>query len=118
MKNEQLLVGRDAFFDLLRDNRLLILRYRIKMKTKDSRHRFHKYSNLPAILFQFALMGLWVSDITYVETNKGYLYLSLITGAYSRKIISWNVSPKLEAGGAVSALLVATLQLPKENLSA
>lgn len=46
VKNEQLLVGRDAFFDLLRDNHLLVRRYRAKKKTTDSRHRFHKYPNL------------------------------------------------------------------------
>lgn len=114
VKNEQLLVGRDAFFNLLRENRLLIRRYRAKKKTTDSRHRFHKYPNLIRDLVPVRPHQLWVSDITYIETTEGYLYLSLVTDAYSRKIIGWNISPKLEAEGAVSTLSMAITQLPKE----
>lgn len=101
MKREGIHLGRDAFFALLRENWLLVRHLRSKVKTTDSRHRFRKYPNFIQELILSRLHELWVSDITYVETGEGYLYLSLVTDAYSRKIVGWNISPKLEASGAL-----------------
>jgi len=112
MKGEGINIGRDAFFELLRENRLLVRHLRSQIRTTDSRHRFRKYPNLIRELVPQRPHQLWVSDITYLETKEGYLYLSLVTDAYSRKIVGWNVSPKLEADGAVSALSMALTQLP------
>ncbi|WP_345949016.1 IS3 family transposase [Mucilaginibacter sp. PAMB04274] len=116
MKKEGIHLGRDAFFALLRENRLLVRHLRSKIKTTDSRHRFRRYPNLIRELVPSRPHELWVSDITYIETGEGYLYLSLVTDAYSRKIVGWNLSPKLEADGAVSALDMAILQLPQRPL--
>ncbi|RYE25473.1 MAG: IS3 family transposase [Sphingobacteriaceae bacterium] len=113
MKREGIQLGRDAFFALLRENRLLVRHLRSKIKTTDSRHHFRRYPNLIRELVPSRAHELWVSDITYVETKEGYLYLSLVTDAYSRKIIGWNISPKLEADGAVTALEMALMQLPE-----
>ena len=115
MKKENINIGRDAFFQLLRDNRLLMRHQRFKVKTTDSRHRYRRYPNLIRELVPIRPHELWVSDITYIETKEGYLYLSLITDAYSRKIVGWNISNKLEAEGALSALRMALEQLPTEN---
>ncbi|RFZ94865.1 IS3 family transposase [Mucilaginibacter conchicola] len=117
MKREGIQLGRDAFFALLRENRLLVRHLRSKIKTTDSRHRFRRYPNLIRELVPSRPHELWVSDITYVETGEGYLYLSLVTDAYSRKIVGWNLSPKLEADGAVNALDMAILQLPDPHPS-
>ena len=58
---------------------------------------------------------LWVSDITYVETASGFVYLNLITDAYSRKIIGWAIGETLEAKYTIEALRMALKQLPKET---
>ena len=57
---------------------------------------------------------LWVSDITYVSTKEGFVYLNLITDAYSRKIIGWSIGETLESKYTVQALKMALKQLPKE----
>jgi putative transposase len=106
-------LGRDAFFDLLRDNHLLIRRRRHKAKTTDSNHWLHKYPNLIRELTFDKPNQLWVSDITYVETKEGFKYLFLITDAYSRKIIGWCLADTLEAKHAVKALYLALWQLPE-----
>ncbi|WP_316809676.1 IS3 family transposase [Pedobacter agri] len=115
MKRENITMGRDAFFDLLRENHLLIRHYKIKIITTNSRHWYRKYPNLIRGIQLIHPHQLWVSDITYVATIEGYLYLSLITDAYSRKIIGWNISNKLEADDAVSALEMALNQLPADK---
>lgn len=50
---------------------------------------------------------LWVSDITYIRTNQGFSYLSLITDAYSHKIVGYGLHPSLEATGCLKALEMA-----------
>jgi len=115
MKRENMHMGRDAFFDLLRENRLLVRHYKTKVVTTDSRHRYRRYPNLIRDMILTRPHQLWVSDITYITTNEGFLYLSLVTDAYSRKIVGWNLSNKLEADGAVYALEMALSQLPENN---
>jgi len=109
---EELQIGRDTFFNFLRHNNLLIRRRRNKMKTTYSNHWLHKYPNLIKDFIPQSANELWVSDITYVETLEGFVYLFLITDGYSRKIIGWNVSQTLEAENAITALYMALSQLP------
>jgi transposase InsO family protein len=71
-----------------------------------------KYPNLIKEFISVRPHQLWVSDITYLETKQGFVYLFLITDAYSRKIIGWNLSDTLEAQNAVAALRMALRQLP------
>jgi putative transposase len=106
-------LGRDAFFDLLRDNKLLIRRRRYRVKTTFSNHWLNKYPNLIKDFSPYKSHQLWVSDITYLELREGFIYLFLITDAYSRKIVGWNLSDTLEAKHAVSALRMALRQLPR-----
>ena len=113
LKRENMHIGRDAFFDLLRENRLLVRRSKTKIVTTDSKHRYRRYPNLIRDLLVQRPHQLWVSDITYIPTSEGYLYLSLVTDAYSRKIVGWNLSNKLDADGAVYALTMALYQLPE-----
>lgn len=115
MHKENINIGRDAFFALLRDNRLLVRHQRFKIKTTDSRHWYRRYPNLIRELVPIRPHELWVSDITYIDTKEGYLYLSLITDAYSRKIVGWNISYKLDADGALGALSMALAQLPVQD---
>ncbi|MCP4342604.1 MAG: IS3 family transposase [Desulfobulbaceae bacterium] len=106
------LIGRDRFFKLLSENNLLIQRRRRFAKTTDSRHMFKVYKNL---LQEMELTGphqAYVSDITYIRTDSGFMYLALIMDAYSRKIVGFDSSDSLEAEGCLRALSMALKALP------
>lgn len=106
-KQHQLGLGRDALFDLLREHSLLIRNRKRNVQTTFSRHRFKKYKNLIRNFVPFTPNLLWVSDITYILIADGFGYLSLITDAYSRKIVGFYLSTTLEAIGPIRALQMA-----------
>jgi putative transposase len=101
---EGLKVGRDKLFDILREHEMLIRRKRASCKTTDSYHRFHKYNNLVKDMEVTRPNQVWVSDITYIRTIKGFCYLALITDMYSRKIVGYDISDSLELAGCLRAL--------------
>ena len=109
---EELQVGRDTLFDFMRKNHLLVRARKYRVRTTFSNHWLHKYPNLIKDFISMAPNQLWVSDITYIETAQGFVYLFLITDAYSRKILGWCVSETLEASNALKALHMALNQLP------
>ena len=74
-------IGRDALFDILRNNGLLVRRRRNGIRTTNSSHWLRKYPNQIRHFEPSRPNQLWVSDITYLETSEGYLYLFLITDA-------------------------------------
>ena len=100
-------MGRDSFFDFLRLHGLLIKTRKRYCVTTFSAHWLHKYDNLLPGFEITAINQVWVSDITYLETDEGFLYLYLITDAYSRKIIGYTLSDNLKAASAVVALKMA-----------
>ncbi len=100
-------MGRDQLFDLLRFHGLLVRRRRRTVRTTDSHHWLKKYPNLIQDIMLTAPEQLWVSDITYIRTLEGFSYLSLITDAYSRKIVGHCLYPTLEADGCIEALQMA-----------
>lgn len=101
-------IGRDLLFDLLSEYGLLIRkRNRKKVYTTDSNHPFRKYPNLIKELAVVQANQLWVSDITYISLTGKFAYLSLITDAYSRKIIGYCLYPTLEKEGPLIALKMA-----------
>lgn len=118
MQDHQLQMGRDALFKLLFDYGLLVRkRKRRKPITTDSFHRYKKYKNLIKIFIPVASNQLWVSDITYITLKNSFSYLSLITDAYSRKIVGFNLSKSLDASGSIQALKMALKNHPqKQNL--
>lgn len=101
-------LGRDKFIEFLRKEDLLVPKRRPRYKvTTDSKHSFKIYKNLTQQLNVTRPDQLWVSDITYLRTKKGFCYLALITDAYSRKIVGYDVSDTLELNGALNALKMA-----------
>jgi len=102
--NANLKIGRDSLFDILRENNMLVKRKRAYAKTTNSYHHFHKYSNLIKEMEITRPNQVWVSDITYIRTVKGFCYLALITDLYSRKIIGYDISDSLELTGCLRAL--------------
>lgn len=108
-------IGRDAFIELMGRNQLLVKRRRSGRKTTFSGHWLRKYPNLIKDYTPSAPGQLWVSDITYIELENGFLYLSLVTDAYSRKIVGWSLSPTLNASYTVDALRIALKTLPESH---
>ena len=108
---EGLGIGRDALFDLLRWHRLLVPTRRAYHKTTDSHHRFRRHPNLlkagPAQVRAEASEQVWVADITYLPTRERCAYLSLITDAYSRKIVGYHVHDSLHTTAVSQALTMA-----------
>jgi len=100
-------MGRDAFFELLRANGLLVRRKRYRARTTFSCHRFRKYQDLIRDMVPQRANQLWVSDITYIRIGKDFAYLSLVTDAYSRKIIGFCLSHDLSTDNCLSALRMA-----------
>lgn len=100
-------IGRDYLFDLLSEHHLLIRRRKRKIITTDSRHWMRKYSNLIKNITASHPEQIWVSDITYVKMMNQWGYLSLITDAYSRKIMGYNFRNDLAAEGCIAALQMA-----------
>lgn len=107
LKEHGIKMGRDQLFELLRYHGLLIRRRRRMVKTTDSHHWLKKYPNLTIGLTLNQSEQLWVSDITYIRTMCGFSYLSLITDAYSRKIVGHCLYPSLETIGCLKALEMA-----------
>jgi putative transposase len=104
----QLQIGRDAFFDLLREHGLLIRKNRrSKPMTTWSDHWLRKYPNLIRGFIPVAANQLWVSDITYIHLADSFAYLLLITDAYSRKVVGFCLSADLSAQGCIHALKMA-----------
>lgn len=97
-------IGRDRLFDVLRNNNMLVRRKKASFKTTNSYHHFHKYNNLIKDLEITRPNQVWVSDITYIRTIKGFCYLALITDLHSRKIVGYDLSDSLELAGCLRAL--------------
>jgi transposase InsO family protein len=100
-------VGRDKLFRILRANHMLIKAKRSYHITTNSHHRFRKHKNLVSSLEIERPESVWVSDITYVGTREDPSYLALITDAYSKKIVGYNVSDSLCVSGTLQALDMA-----------
>ena len=110
--DQEQMMGRDAFFNLLRSHGLQVRKRKFRAVTTNSFHWLHKYPNLIKELSPERPNHLWVSDITYINTDNGFLYLYLVTDAYSRKIIGWHLSDNLGSDNAILALYMAISQLP------
>lgn len=100
-------IGRDYLFGLLADHKLLIRRRKRKVITTNSRHWLRKYNNLTKELVVDRPEQLWVSDITYIRLVNQWGYLSLITDAYSHKVMGYCFRNDLSAQGCVDALAMA-----------
>ena len=106
-KLKPLKVGRDRLFSILKANNLLIKPKRSYHITTDSNHRFKKHKNLIENVTPSRPEQIWVSDITYIGNRKNPMYLSLVTDAYSKKIVGYTVSNTLETKASLEALKMA-----------
>ena len=100
-------IGRDALFAFLRSEHMLIKPKRAYHKTTNSKHWLHKYPNLLKNKKVVRPNEVWVSDITYIDTKTETGYLSLITDAYSRKIVGYHLHDSLHTEGVAAAMQMA-----------
>jgi len=107
LNNRGIFIGRDRMFKLLKDSQLLVPKRKLYFFTTNSKHRFYKYPNIAKDLILTKPEQLWVSDITYIKSKEGNLYLSLITDAFSRKIMGYHLADHLKATGPIEALRMA-----------
>jgi putative transposase len=111
-------VGRDKFFDILRQNGLLVKRRRRYALTTNSRHTFPVHPNLLTSELATGPNTVWVADQTYIRLRQGFCYLSLVTDLFSRKVVGYDLHPTLETSGPLSALRMALADHPKvQNLT-
>lgn len=106
--------GRDAFFDILRTHELLVL-----PKRKGTRTTWAGTWRCPNLLADLPVVRVHqvvVGDITYIATEEGFLYLALLTDAYSRFIVGYDLSSSLAIEGCMRALEQAIAQTPPHAL--
>lgn len=104
-------LGRDRFFELLKKNGLLVEPLPRAPRTTNSCHCLPVFHNLIRDLEISAPNEVWVSDITYLRTRDGFVYLALIMDLYSRKIVGYHCGDSLESSGCVAALETALADL-------
>jgi len=105
-------LGRDRFFEVLADRDLLLAPLPKRPRTTDSRHCLPVFTNLVKDLGLERPNQAWAGDITYVRTEEGFLYVSLLTDLYSRKIVGFHAGDTLETEGCLKSLEMALDQLP------
>lgn len=108
----QIKMGRDALFELLAANGLLVKRRRRRYITTWSKHWLRKWPNLIRKIELTEINQLWVSDITYWKVAGKHLYISLISDAYSHKIVGYHLAETLESIETIKAMKMALKQLP------
>lgn len=112
-------IGRDKLFDLLRQHRLLVRKRRVYHKTTQSHHRFWCHPNLlkagPKQIQAAEPEQVWVADITYLPVKQGEAYLSLVTDAFSRKIVGHHVHGDLKAESVLQAYKKALHERRRES---
>ena len=117
MQENGIKMGRDALFDFLYEHKLLIHSQKRNIKTTNSFHWLKKYPNLTVGFKPSKPNKLWVSDITYWKTGGITFYISLITDAYSRKIVGYHLSENLQTNQTIKALNMAFSDAKKHHQS-
>lgn len=109
-------IGRDRMFEELRKRDLLLEPLPAAYPcTTQSYHNLPVFRNLIKNQEVKGPNEVWVSDLSYLRTCEGYLYLALITDKFSRKIVGWHVGDSLEAVGCLRALERAFAELPQNS---
>ena len=106
-QKEKIPIGRDRLFKWLRESNLLVSRKKRYVKTTDSRHWMRRYPNLIEGVIPDHPEQHWVADITYITTRQGFSFLHLLTDAYSKKIMGYELCNDLLASSTLKALQMA-----------
>lgn len=107
LKEHPFMIGRDRLYELLSRHDLLIRKRKRYRYTTQSNHIYKKYPNRIKGMVPKSTHQIWVSDITYIKVSDYDYYLSLITDAYSRKIVGYTLARSLDAKHSIHALKMA-----------
>jgi putative transposase len=113
LQNHGIKMGRDALHNLLLEQGMVLRPKRRYIRTTDSNHWMKKYPNLIKNMELLQAEQVWVSDITYIVVANDFNFLSLITDAYSKKIVGYCLYPTLDHKGCLIALQMALAQRSK-----
>lgn len=112
LESEGVRLGRDRFFEVLRNQALLLEPLPKAPRTTNSAHNLPVFTNLIKDMELTGPNQVWISDITYIRTREDFLYLSLITDKYSRKVVGYHLGSTLEVKDTLKALRMALCHLP------
>jgi len=104
LRREGWVVNHKRVLRMMRQDNLLSVRRRRFILTTDSEHSWRVYPNLARRIEVSAINQLWVADITYIRLQREFVYLAVILDVYSRRVVGWSMSRKLESAIAVEAL--------------
>jgi putative transposase len=110
LRRQGLKMGRDGLFTLLRSHGLLIRPRRRYVQTTNSKHWLRKWPNLVKDKTVKGPDEVWVSDITYLKTEEGTMYLNMVTDAFSRRIVGYAVADNMETTAMIKAFEMALAQ--------
>ncbi|GLX82355.1 integrase [Thalassotalea eurytherma] len=117
LARDQIKLGRDGLFDYLRQQGLLVQSIKSFIKTTHSKYWMKSSPNLLKARKATASEQVFVSDITYLKSNSGIHYLSLVTDAYSRKIMEYELSDEMKKSDVKKALTKAIDNRCYQNLA-
>ena len=108
LKEQGLQVGHRRVGRIMRENNICVERSKKYKATTDSNHTFNIAPNLlDGDFAATALNQKWASDISYIWTNEGWLYLAVVIDLYSRRVVGWAVSNRMKRDLAIRALNMA-----------
>ena len=111
LRGEDKRCGQHQVESLMRQNGITPQRRRKFKRTTDSDHNYPIAPNLVERVFEAELLNrLWTSDITYIWTGEGWLYLAVVLDVCSRRIVGWGMSHRLQDDLVVRALKQAFAQ--------
>lgn len=111
LRREGIVVNDKKIRRVQRKYQLFPIRWRtFKITTTDSNHNHKVYPNLLAEKILTGINQAWVADITYIRILKGFVFLAAILDRYSRKVIGWAISQRIDAELCVAALKIALEQ--------
>jgi len=107
LKRDRWLVNHKRVLRLMRESDLLCRVKRRWTKTTDSKHGFPRYPNLIKGINISRLNQVWLSDITYIRIRTGFVYLAAVLDAFSRRVIGYAISARLDSSLTLEALHMA-----------
>jgi putative transposase len=110
LKRDRLVINHKRVLRLMRESDLLCRVKRRWVNTTDSRHGFPRYPNLVKDVAVSRLNQVWLADITYIRIRTGFVYLAAILDAFSRRVIGYAISPRLDASLTLQALRMAIIE--------
>lgn len=112
---QEIKMGRDQLGEVLREHALLVRRRRSRKPRTTFSCWWRRYPNLIRDYVPTGANQLWVSDITYIRVGVRFGFLSLVTDAYSRRIVGYRLFRDLSVRGCLGALKMALKNNPQRE---